>query len=101
MKTCLMLLALSLSALCYGQSVVTVRLTNMGNMVNLEIRNSNNFDISCQGMVYLHIAHGLTDSQYYSSRILGGLIGVRTLWLHHQNDWVSYSNHSIYCTEAK
>jgi len=101
MKALIVLMSLTLSGLSFAQGIAVVRLTNIGNAVNVEIPNTNLFAINCSGMVYMHSFQGVTDSQYYNSRILAGLTAARTLWLFRPNDTVQYSNHSIYCSQAK
>lgn len=101
MKTLIATLVLAASFSASAQMVnVYPRIFNFGNQAQVQVYNTSEFDINCNGFVYLNTQRGRMESHYYSDRIYKGHSSMRSFYLMNFQDRITFSHHSIYCQKA-
>lgn len=98
MKAFILALSLITSFSASAQMVfVQPLILNLGNMVQVQIRNTNDFDITCSGPVMMTTTSGRMETATYVDWIPRFGFSVRSFYLSNFNDRVMFTNHSIFC----
>lgn len=96
MKKVFSLLAL-LSFGAMAQTPVIPFVSNFIYNAQVQVSNQNDYSVSCSGPVYMHMASGFTDVQYYFDTVIGRNFSYRSYFPTRMNDRINFTNHSIYC----
>ena len=101
MKTFLLVAAFAASFGASAQVYVNPNIFNFGNSVQVQINNTNDFDISCSGGVRIYTHQNRMDSGYYFDQIRKGSLSIRNFYLINMTDRVNYTSHSIFCQKVR
>lgn len=98
----ILFLALTSSFAALAQVNVNPNVINFGNMVQVQIHNSTDHNVSCSGSVYMHTQLGATETGYYFDQIRKGSFSMRTFQLmnSNMNNRITYASHSIFCNKV-
>ncbi len=101
MKTFLLVAAFVTSFGASAQVYVNPTIFNFGNSVQVQIYNTNDFDISCSGSVNMYTQQNRMESGYYFDQVRKGSMSMRSFYLMNMNDRVNYTSHSIFCQKVR
>jgi hypothetical protein len=101
MKTFLLVAAFVTSFGASAQVYVNPNIFNFGNSVQIQIYNTNDFDISCSGSVNIFTHQNRMESGYYFEQIRKGSLSIRNFYLMDMNNRVNFTSHSIFCQKVR
>ena len=101
MKTFLLVAAFVTSFGASAQVYVNPTIFNFGNSIQVQIYNTNDFDISCSGSVNMYTQQNRTESGYYFDQVRKGSVSLRSFYLMNMGDRVSFTSHSIFCQKVR
>ena len=81
----------------FAQTPVIPFVTNFVYNAQVQVNNQNDYTVSCSGPVYMHMASGYTDVQYYFDTVMARNFSYRQFTPMRFNDRINFTNHSIYC----
>lgn len=101
MKTLIATLALAASFSASAQMVnVYPHVYNFGNMAQVQINNNTEFNITCDGWVYMQTNMGRMENNYYFDHISKGMMSMRSFRLMNFQEQIRFVHHSINCRKA-
>jgi hypothetical protein len=99
MKKIVFLLALVVSGSTFAQDL-RIRVSNWGNMVDLQIQNFTPRNMSCSGPVFLNTARG-NETHFVNEFVWSRMTSFRTIYPFRFNDRIIHAHHSIRCTPTR
>ncbi len=102
MKNFILALAITSSFAAFAQVNVNPNVINFGNMVQVQIHNTTDSNVSCSGSIYMHTMQGGTETGYYFDQIQKGSFSMRSFYLMNtnMNNRINFVNHSIFCNKV-
>lgn len=101
MKTLLMIFGLMMTVSVFSQTVyVNPTVFNFGNLVQVQIRNNTQDNISCSGTVIMQTQLGRTETGYYYDNIPRNSFSMKSFYLMSIGDRISFVNQFIRCSKA-
>ena len=95
-------LALLFSALSASAQVVFVnpQLINFGHSVQVQIQNTTDGNLNCNGMVYMHTDKQRMETGYYFDYIMKNGFSLRMFNLMNFQERIIFATHSISCMKS-
>jgi hypothetical protein len=90
-------LVFSITAFAETETVIYPNVYNYGSSVQVSAWNYSDRTVFCSGTIYMDMANGERDSEYYFESIPAHFTSYRTFYSRRPGDRISRVSHSIFC----